>query len=316
MTLTVKERDERTRSAAGSPTAAHRDAPPAPARRAWRRRAGGPRRPVPVTVALYLLVAVIFAVFAVPLYWLFSSALKPEQEIYTYPLTWLPSSLEWGNFSQAWTSAPFGAFLRNSIITTVVGTALEIGVAILSAYAFAFVRFRGKMIIFAVMVGSLMLPGHITLLVNYITVSNLGWLNTYQGLILPGIASAFAMFLIYQQMRQVPLELIDAAMMDGAGHLRRMRNVVVPTCRPMILTATLIVMITKWNDFVWPLIVTSTSDMRTLPIGLMFLRSQEGYDSWGPVMAGTVIVAAPMLVVFFLAQRRIIGGLTAGAVKG
>lgn len=283
----------------------------------------GARRPRPirrhprgVAIALYVLMGFVFAVFAVPIFWLFSSSLKPEQEIYTFPLTWIPSSLEWGNFADAWTSAPFGAFLRNSVITTVVGTALEIGVALLSAYAFAFVRFRGKMLVFAVMVGSLMLPGHITLLVNYITIANLGWLNTYQGLILPGIGSAFAMFLLFQQMRQVPGELVDAAKLDGAGHLRRMTNVVAPICQPMILTATLIVLIGKWNDFVWPLIVTSTADMRTLPIGLLFLRSQEGYDSWGPVMAGTVIVAAPMLVVFFVAQRRIVGGIVSGALKG
>lgn len=274
------------------------------------------RRSRPVTIALYILMGFVFAVFAIPIYWLFSSSLKPEGEIYTFPLTWIPSSLEWSNFADAWTSAPFGAFLRNSVITTVVGTALEIGVALLSAYAFAFVRFRGKMVIFAIMVGSLMLPGHITLLVNYITVAGLGWLNTYQGLILPGIGSAFAMFLLFQQMRQVPGELVDAAKIDGAGHIRRMWNVVAPICQPMILTATLIVMIGKWNDFVWPLIVTSTADMRTLPIGLMFLRSQEGYDSWGPVMAGTVIVAAPMLILFFLAQRRIIGGIVSGALKG
>lgn len=279
------------------------------------------RRPVTrhsrgVAIGLYILLGFVFALFAVPIYWLFSSSLKPENEIYTFPLTWVPSRLEWQNFADAWTSAPFGAFLANSIITTVVGTALEIGVALLSAYAFAFVRFRGKMLIFAVMVGSLMLPGHITLLVNYITVAQLGWLNTYQGLILPGIGSAFAMFLVYQQMRQVPGELVDAAKIDGAGHVRRMWNVVAPICQPMILTATLIVMIGKWNDFVWPLIVTSTADMRTLPIGLMFLRSQEGYDSWGPVMAGTVIVALPMLIVFFIAQRRIIGGIVTGALKG
>ncbi|QOR72408.1 carbohydrate ABC transporter permease [Ruania alkalisoli] len=317
MSLTLDRKDDPATSARTSPPhqpPRSRDLGSGHGERKGRRQ--GPRRPLPATMALYVLIAATFALFAIPLYWLFSSALKPEHEIYTYPLTWIPSTLEWSNFAQAWTSAPFGAFLRNSIITTVVGTALEIGVALLSAYAFAFVYFRGKMLIFALMVGSLMLPGHITLLVNYITISNLGWLNTYQGLILPGIGSAFAMFLIYQQMRQVPEELVDAARVDGASHMRRMRAVVIPICRPMILTATLIVLITKWNDFVWPLIVTSTSDMRTLPIGLMFLRSQEGYDAWGPVMAGTVIVAAPMLIVFFLAQRRIIGGITAGALKG
>lgn len=284
-------------------------------------RRGRGRRPKPdrhplMTVALYVLVAAIFILFVVPLYWLFSSAVKPEQEIYTFPLTWIPSALDLGNFAKAWAAAPFGAFLKNSIITTGVGTVLEICVAILSAYAFSFIKLRGSALVFAVMIGSMMLPGHVTLLVNYLTISSLGWLNTYQGLILPGIGSAFAMFLIYQQMRRMPQELIDAATMDGAGHLRKLFNIVLPVSQPMILTATLIVMIGKWNDFVWPLIATSTTDMRTLPIGLLFLRSQEGNDAWGPVMAGTVMAALPMLIIFFLAQRRIIGGLTAGAVKG
>src|SRR5690606_1362290 len=130
--------------------------------------------------------------------------------------------------------------LSSTVLYPPLFRSVEIGVAVLSAYAVAFVRFHGKMLVFAVMVGSLMLPGHITLLVNYITVSSLGWLNTYQGLILPGIGSAFAMFLLYQQMRQVPGELVDAASIDGAGHLRRMVSVVGPICSPMILTATLI----------------------------------------------------------------------------
>lgn len=267
-------------------------------------------------MALYVLLALVTAVFLVPVYWLFSSAFKPEPEIYGYPLQWIPSSLEWENFARAWRAAPFDRFFVNSIVTTTIGTALEMMCAVLSAYAFAMVRFRFKQAVFVLMVGSLMLPGHITLLVNYITVGNLGWLNTYQGLILPGIGSAFAMFLVYQQMRRVPAELVDAAMVDGAGQLRRMVSVVIPVCKPMILTATIIVGVGKWNDFVWPLIVTTTADMRTLPIGLMFLRSQEGYTNWGSIMAGTLMVALPMLVVFFFTQRRIIGGITAGALKG
>lgn len=264
----------------------------------------------------YLALTVSLLVFLVPMYWLFSSAVKPATGIYAFPLQWIPAPLELGNFGEAWASAPFDRFFINSILTTAVGTALEIALAVMSAYAFAFVQFRWKTPVFLMMLGSLMLPGHVTLLVNYITVGNLGWINTYQGLILPGIASAFAMFLIYQQMRQVPKELIDAAIMDGAGHLSRMRSIVIPMCRSMILTGTIIVMVSKWNDFVWPLIVTNTADMRTLPIGLMFLRSQEGYNNWGAIMAGTVMVALPMLLVFFVAQKRIIGGLAAGAIKG
>lgn len=274
------------------------------------------RRPRWLSVLQHALLACVFLLFVVPLVWLFTSAVKPEADIYTWPLRWVPSSLELGNFAEAWTSAPFGRFFLNSFITTGVGTVLEMTCAILSAYAFAFVEFRWKKVVFVLILGSLMLPGHVTLLVNYITVANLGWLNTYAGLILPGMGSAFAMFLVYQQMRTVSQELIDAAVMDGAGHLRRMTTIVVPLCTPMIVTGTLIVLISKWNDFVWPLIVTSTADMRTLPIGLQFLRSQEGYTNWGAIMAGAVMVAAPMLILFFLGQRRIIGGIAAGAVKG
>ena len=280
-----------------------------------RGRDRGPRRPRWATGLLIGGVLATIAVFLVPLYWLFSSALKPHQQIYTWPLRWIPEALTLENFTQAWNSAPFDRFFLNSIITTSVGTALELTLAILCAYAFVFVEFRFKKVAFVLIVGSLMLPGHVTLIVNYITVANLGWLNSYAGLILPGIASAFAMFLLFQYMRTIDKDILQAAEIDGAGHLRRMVTIVVPLSSPMILTATLIVMIGKWNEYVWPLIVTSTADMRTLPIGLLFLRSQEGYSNWGVIMAGAVFVSLPMLILFFLAQKRIIGGLAAGAMK-
>ena len=280
-----------------------------------RGRNRGPRRPAWKTGLLFAGVLATIAVFFVPLYWLFSSALKPHQDIYTWPLTWIPRELTLSNFAEAWNTAPFDRFFLNSIITTGVGTFLEITLAILCAYAFVFVDFKFKKIVFVLIIGSLMLPGHVTLIVNYITVANLGWLNSYAGIILPGIASAFAMFLLYQYMRTIDKDILQAAEIDGAGHLRRMFTIVVPLSSPMILTATLIVMIGKWNEYVWPLIVTSTADMRTLPIGLLFLRSQEGYSNWGVIMAGAVFVSLPMLILFFLAQKRIIGGLAAGAMK-
>ncbi|MEE1650466.1 carbohydrate ABC transporter permease [Brachybacterium sp. J144] len=280
-----------------------------------RRRARGPRRPLWQTALLLAGVLATIAVFLVPLYWLFSSAFKPRPDIYSWPLRWIPSRLTLDNVVEAWTSAPFDRFFLNSIITTGVGTALEVTLAILCAYAFVFVEFRFKKVLFGLIIASLMLPGHVTLIVNYITVANLGWLNSYQGLILPGIASAFAMFLLYQSMRGIDRDILQAAEIDGAGHLRRMLTIVVPLSAPMILTCTLIVMVGKWNEYVWPLIVTSTADMRTLPIGLLFLRTQEGYSNWGSIMAGALFVSLPMLLLFFLAQKRIIGGLAAGALK-
>ncbi|NMA75909.1 MAG: carbohydrate ABC transporter permease [Actinomycetales bacterium] len=287
-------------------------ADPAPQNRG---RDRGPRRPLWKTSLLIAGVLTTIAVFFVPLFWLFSSAMKPHQDIYSWPLQWIPQEFTFENFTAAWNSAPFDRFFLNSIITTGVGTALEISLAILCAYAFVFVDFKFKKIAFVLIIGSLMLPGHVTLIVNYITVANLGWLNTYAGLILPGIASAFAMFLLFQYMRTIDKDILQAAEIDGAGHIRRMLTIVVPLSSPMILTATLIVMVGKWNEYVWPLIVTSTADMRTLPIGLLFLRSQEGYSNWGVIMAGAVFVSLPMLILFFLAQKRIIGGLAAGAMK-
>lgn len=287
------------------------DRPPQPVprrRRRWRARV--------TTAVLYVLLAFVTALFALPIYWLFSNAFKPQGDIYSYPLQWIPTAIDLSNFARAWEAVPFDQFYLNSLITTGAGTVLEVGIAILCAYAFSWVEFRWKTPVFLFLVGSMMLPGHITLIVNYITIGNLGWINTYQGIILPGIGSAFAMFLLYQQMRQVPKELIDAATMDGAGHMRRLFSVVLPMSRPMLLTATLIVLIGKWNEFIWPLIITTTSNMRTLPIGLVYLREQEGTVAWGSIMAATLLVSLPMLVLFFLAQRKIIGGLTSGALKG
>lgn len=289
--------------------------PTTPGNAGKHRRPRGPHRSRTATIGLGAVVLACSLVFVVPLYWLFSSALKSNDQIYTWPLTWIPKGLELGNFTEAWNAVPFDRFFVNSAITTSVGTVLELVLAIMSAYAFAFIPFRFKKPLFVLVIGSLMLPGHVTLIVNYITVANLGWLNTYPGLILPGIGSAFAMFLLYQHMRTIDPEILQAAEIDGAGHLRRMVTMVVPLTSPMILTATLIVLIGKWNEYVWPLIVTSTADMRTLPIGLLFLRSQEGYSNWGALLAGTVMASAPMLLLFFLAQKRIIGGLAAGALK-
>ncbi|TYC10614.1 carbohydrate ABC transporter permease [Micromonospora sp. MP36] len=251
-----------------------------------------------------------------PLYWLLSSSLKTAGDIRSFPPVWWPHKLEWGNYREAWQSAPFGNFFVNSLITTFIGTTLEVLNAILTAYAFVFIRFPAKRFLFALLLAALMVPGHVTLLPSYLIVSELGWVNTYQGLIIPGAASAFGAFLLRQQMLTLPDELIDAAKVDGAGHLRRLFKVVLPVSRPMVITVTVVSLVSKWNDFIWPLVVTNTDSMRTLPIGLVMIKSSEGYVNWGAVMGATVFVVLPVLIVFFIAQRYIVAGLTQGAVKG
>ncbi|MCP2327708.1 multiple sugar transport system permease protein/sn-glycerol 3-phosphate transport system permease protein [Hamadaea flava] len=266
--------------------------------------------------SLYLSLTVVGVIMVGPLYWLFASSLKPSADIYSFPPAWWPTSFEWHNYVDAWKSAPFGDFYLNSIITTVAGTALEVANAVLTAYAFVFLRFPFKRVLFGILLAALMVPGHVVLLPNYLTVSELGWINTYQGIVIPGAASAFGAFLLRQHMLTLPDEIIDAARVDGAGHLRRLFSVVLPLSKPMVITVTIVSMVGKWNDFVWPLIVTNTNSMRTLPVGLLLLKNAEGYVNWGSVMAATVFVVLPVLVVFFIAQRQIVAGLTQGAVKG
>ncbi|MFF2652262.1 carbohydrate ABC transporter permease [Streptomyces sp. NPDC058045] len=294
------------------------DAPAAHPHRTPAPRPHRPRRTLAARarrLGLYLLLVLVALIAGGPLYWLITSALKTNPQIYSYPPHWIPTELRWSNFADAWRAAPFGHFFLNSLVVSVVGTVIELAAALLCAYAFVFLPFPGKKWLFLFLLGAMMVPGHVTLLPNFLTVAQLGWVNTWAGLIAPGLGSVFGTFLLRQHMLTLPAEVMDAARIDGAGHLRILTRIVLPMSRPMVITVALVVLVTKWNDFIWPLIITSSDDMRTLPIGLLFLRDQETYANWGAILAGTVMVIVPVLVVFFLAQRYIIAGLTQGAGK-
>ena len=267
-------------------------------------------------VIQYALLIIIALVAIIPIYWLLTASVKPSADIYEFPPEWIPTRLRWSNYADAWAAAPFGRLYINSFIVTITGTVLQICVAVLSAYAFSFLRFPAKKWLFFALLGAMMVPGHVVLLPNYMTIAQLGWVNTYLGLIVPGLGSVFATFLLRQHMLTLPGEVMEAAKVDGASHLRVLWSIVLPMSRPMIVTVMIIAMVDKWNDFIWPLITTSAANMRTLPVGLVMLKTAEGYTNWGAVMAATVFVVVPVLIVFFFAQRHIIAGLTQGATKG
>ncbi|MBZ2196580.1 carbohydrate ABC transporter permease [Occultella gossypii] len=264
---------------------------------------------------LLLLVAAALA-FIIPLYMLVTTAFKTNAEIYAWPMRFFPSEFTWSNLRTAWEVAPFDAFIKNSVLVTLIGSVAKVILAVFTAYAFAFLPFPGKKGLFLVMLGALMVPGHVTLLVNYITIGNLGLINTYAGLILPGVASAFGTFLLRQHFMSLPGEVFEAAELDGAGHFRTLRSLVVPMSVPAIATVALVAVIDEWNSFVWPLIITNSVNMRTLPIGLMYLKANDGVTAWGVLMSGTLIVVLPMLLVFLFAQRYIVTGLTGAAAGG
>jgi ABC-type glycerol-3-phosphate transport system permease component len=179
-----------------------------------------------------------------------------------------------------------------------------------------YLPFPGKNLLFLVLLAALMVPIHVTILPNYLTIARLGWLNTYQGIILPGASVAFGTFLLRQHLLTLPLEILEAARIEGASHIQLLTRIVLPLTRTTLVTVGLIALVSKWNDFLWPLIVTNQTVMRVLPVGLSYLYQQEGTNQWGIIMAATIFVVLPILVIFVWAQRHIISGLAAGATKG
>nr|WP_322822153.1 carbohydrate ABC transporter permease [Chloroflexus sp.] len=279
------------------------------------------RRSLPLSllmwrIAGYLALIGAVLVIGLPVYWTVMAAFKETREIYSLPVTWWPANPTLNNFPAAWQAAPFGRYYLNSFITTFFGAALEVTLALFSAYALAYLRFPRKDLVFLLLLAALMIPVEITIVPNYLTIARLGWINTYQGIIIPGAAIAYGTFLLRQAFLAVPREILEAARVDGAGHLRILFSVVAPITQPAIVTMALLSVVSKWNEFLWPLIVTNTTDMRTLPIGVFWLRNSEGLANWGVVMAGSLFLIVPVLIAFLIAQRAIVEGMTAGAVKG
>ncbi|MBK8559555.1 carbohydrate ABC transporter permease [Candidatus Amarobacter glycogenicus] len=264
----------------------------------------------------YALVAGVVLLICAPLFWMLTASVKTRQEIYTLPISWLPETYAWENFRQAWTAVPFERYFVNSIVTTSLGSLLKVTNGVLAAYALVFLDFPKKNLIFLGILAALMVPEQVTLIPNYVLVSELGWVNSYQGIIIPGGGVAFGTFLMRQHFLTLPREVIEAARMDGAGNLRMLWSVVLPMSRPTLVAFVLITVVEKWNDYVWPLLIATDDTVRTLPLGLQQLQNSEGQTQWGVVMAGAVLVIVPVLGLFVWAQRHIVEGLTAGSVKG
>ena len=275
-------------------------------------------------IAGYIGMALVVLVIGVPIVWMLSGSLMSTRDILN-PDVWFPTTPVWENYPDAWTAVPFGRFFINSLIVTISGAGLEVIMGVLCAYAFAFLKFPGKNILFLVVLASLMVPSQVVIIPNYqfmsTTIRNLlgtenNWVNTYQGIILPGAATAFGTFLMRQGFMGLPGDVLDAAKVDGAGHLRTMWGIMLPMAKPIVVTFGLISLVGKWNEYLWPLIITNTDNMRPVTVGLRLLSDAEGNNQWGVIMAGTAFVVVPMLIVYVGMQRYIIDGLTAGATKG
>lgn len=267
--------------------------------------------------AAFVLLLFVTCLLALPFFWMVATSLKSNAEMAGYPPAWLPETLQFQNYADAWRAAPFGRFYVNSLVVGIGTTALQVLFALTMAYAFALVRFPAKRILLLAVLATMMIPDEMKLVPNYILMNRAGLTNTYWALILPSIAHAFPVFVLYQYFRSLPRGLIEAAQADGAPHTRILFQIVVPVSRPMLAATGLMVFLGRWNDYVWPLVATNSTMMRTLPIGLAYLKGgQESGNRWNILMAAAVFVIIPILALYVAVQRQFVEGIIRGAFKG
>lgn len=267
-------------------------------------------------IATHVVLIVACLIIGLPFFWMVVTSVKSPAEVAIFPPIWWPKTFRWDNFVTAWNLAPFGRFYLNSLITASSGVILEVSIAALSAYAFARIKFKYSNVLFMVMLAAMMIPSQVALIPNYIILKHLGWINTYQGIVIPHVSSVFGAFLLRQYFLSIPDTLYDAAEMDGLGHLKTLFYIALPLARPAVGTLSLYLFISKWNDYLWPLIVTNKQNMRTLPVGLAMVRQAEYAIGPEHLMAASIFVLVPVLIIYFIAQKQLIEGIAAGAIKG
>jgi sn-glycerol 3-phosphate transport system permease protein len=261
----------------------------------------------------YLLLGLVTFIVLFPVYTTIVASLKPGNRVLQNPL--VPDAFTLDIFREAWTEGRLGRFILNSLVVAVVVTVCQVATSVMSGYAFAMLDFPGRGLLFMVFLATLLVPLEATLVVNRRTIDSLGWLNSYQGLAAPFLATAFGTFLLRQVFLGFPDELRDAARIDGAGHARFLWHVALPVVRPTVGALALFSFLSSWNQYLWPNLITTESDMNTVQSGLRSLRYST-LDKPNLLMAGTVIAAVPIFAALLVFQRQLVRGLTAGAVKG
>jgi sn-glycerol 3-phosphate transport system permease protein len=263
---------------------------------------------------LFLFVPAVLQLF--PLIYVLSLSFKEKAEVFRYPPSMIPDHFDFANYVTALNAAPLMRFLLNSLIAAGAITILQIFTGLLAAYALARVEFKGKMIAFGLVIATMMVPGEVTIVPNYLTMAKLNLIDTYMGLIMPFAASGFGVFLLYQFIRGIPKELEEAARLDGASRIRFLFQFVVPLSMPAILSFGVYAFVNAWNQYLWPLVVIQSTNMQTAQIGIGMFRSANESVSWGVIMAATVMLISPTLFLFIATQKQFVRGMTMSGLKG
>lgn len=249
-----------------------------------------------------------------PIYWMLVTALSPRADLVGSALHLWPSSIELSNFSRAWSSLPFATWYVNSVLIAVVAVVITVTINLLAGFVFAKYRFPGRTLLFLLIISTLMIPVQVIMVPQFRIVAELGWVDSYWAVIVPRSAEAFGIFLARQYMLSIPDEVIEAARIDGAGHLRTFVSVVLPLCRPLVAVLVILTFMYRWNEFAWPLIVLKDSQLFTVPIGLAFLQGQYGTDY--PALMGMALLSTlPVLAVFALFQKQFVEGAARSGLR-
>ncbi|EFR30477.1 carbohydrate ABC transporter permease [Eremococcus coleocola] len=250
-----------------------------------------------------------------PFYWMVATSLKSGGEAIQVPPTWLPSQWLWSNYQRALEAAPFFRYFLNSVLVTVLSTVGELFTSILAAYAFSKLKFWGKDILFLILLATMMVPGELMTIPNFVTLARLDMINTYWALIIPWLASVFTVFTLKQSFESVPDALYYAAKTDGCSDWRFLWEILVPLSKSSVVAVMILKVIGSWNSFMWPLIVTNDKNLRTLPVGLQAFTTEAG-TQFELLMAASTLVVVPMVIVYLLLQKYIIQGISRSGIKG
>lgn len=261
-------------------------------------------------------VAILLAVIAlIPFLWMISTSFKSRGALMSIPIEWIPENPTWDAYIKVFSKFPFAKTIANSLFISVSYTAITLLSAAMAAFAFAKLRFTGSRVIFGGYLATMMIPTQVTMIPLFVIMTKLGLKDTYASVIMPSIFRPFAIFLLVQQMRTIPEDLLAAARIDGAGVFQVFRKIALPLCVPSLATLSITTFMESWNDYLWPLLMLGDKNKMTLPIALSTLNGQYATE-YNVLMAGSLISMVPIIVIYIIAQKQFKSGMMAGGIKG
>jgi multiple sugar transport system permease protein len=280
------------------------------AKRGWLAQLAKRRGSIVVFCAL---VTIALAVL-LPFYWMISSSLRTMDHMFSLPIQWIPDPVNWQSYVLAWQAQDFTRYFFNSGFVAIVITIGNVILCSLAGYSLTKFTYRGRSLMFILILSTMMLPLEVTMVPLFLIVKELGWQNSYQGLIVPFLVDGFGVFLMRQYMLSIPKDLIDSARIDGASELRIFWMIVMPLCKPALVALAVFTFREAWDMYIWPLIIITKDALRTLPLGISLFMSSYG-TSWDQLMAIAVLGTLPMILLFFFLQRAFIQGIAATGLK-